>query len=150
MLKKLSKSIRGYVTPSILTMIFMIGEVIIECLIPFITANLVNQIKAGGELTVLLKTGLVLVLLAVISLCCGGTGAFTCAKASAGFAKNLRHNVFSRIQSFSFQNIDKFSTSSLVTRLTTDITNLQMSYMMLIRTAIRSPFMFVFAIIMAF
>ena len=150
MLKKLSKSIRGYVTPSILTMIFMIGEVIIECLIPFITANLVNQIKAGVELTVLLKTGLVLVLLAVISLCCGGTGAFTCAKASAGFAKNLRHNVFSRIQSFSFQNIDKFSTSSLVTRLTTDITNLQMSYMMLIRTAIRSPFMFVFAIIMAY
>lgn len=150
MLKKLSKSIRGYVTPSILTMIFMIGEVIIECLIPFITANLVNQIKAGVELTILLKTGLVLVLLAVISLCCGGTGAFTCAKASAGFAKNLRHNVFSRIQSFSFQNIDKFSTSSLVTRLTTDITNLQMSYMMLIRTAIRSPFMFVFAIIMAY
>ena len=150
MLKKLSKSIRGYVTPSILTLIFMIGEVIIECLIPFITANLVNQIKAGVELTVLLKTGLVLVLLAVISLCCGGTGAFTCAKASAGFAKNLRHNVFSRIQSFSFQNIDKFSTSSLVTRLTTDITNLQMSYMMLIRTAIRSPFMFVFAIIMAY
>ena len=150
MLKKLSKSIRAYVTPSILTMIFMIGEVIIECLIPFITANLVNQIKAGVELTVLLKTGLVLVLLAVISLCCGGTGAFTCAKASAGFAKNLRHNVFSRIQSFSFQNIDKFSTSSLVTRLTTDITNLQMSYMMLIRTAIRSPFMFVFAIIMAY
>ena len=86
----------------------------------------------------------------MISLCCGGIAAFTCAKASAGFAKNLRHDVFTRIQSFSFHNIDKFSTSSLVTRLTTDITHVQMSYMMIIRTAIRSPLMFVFAITMAY
>ncbi len=150
MIKKLAKSIREYKTPSIITMLLMVGEVVIECLIPFITARLVNQIKAGVGLDVLLKTGLLLVGLAVISLCCGGVAAFTCSKASAGFAKNLRHDVFTRIQSFSFHNIDKFSTSSLVTRLTTDITHVQMSYMMIIRTAIRSPLMFVFAIIMAY
>ena len=150
MIKKLAKSIREYKTPSIITMFLMVGEVVIECLIPFITARLVNQIKAGVALDVLLKTGLLLVGLAVVSLCCGGFAAFTCAKASAGFAKNLRHDVFTRVQRFSFHNIDKFSTSSLVTRLTTDITNVQMSYMMVIRTAIRSPLMFVFAIIMAY
>lgn len=150
MIKKLAKSIRQYKTPSIITMLLMVGEVVIECLIPFITARLVNDIKAGVELSVLLKTGLILVVLAMVSLCCGGVAAFTCAKASAGFAKNLRHDVFKRIQSFSFNNIDKFSTSSLVTRLTTDITHVQMSFMMVIRTAIRSPLMFVFAITMAY
>ncbi len=150
MIRKLAKSIREYKTPSIITMLLMVGEVVIECLIPFITANLVNQIKAGVEMSVLIKTGLILVGLAVISLCCGGVAAFTCSKASAGFAKNLRHDVFTRIQSFSFHNIDKFSTSSLVTRLTTDITHVQMSYMMIIRTAIRSPLMFAFAIFMAY
>ena len=150
MIRKLSKSIREYKTPSILTMLLMVGEVVIECLIPFITARLVNQINAGVELTFLLKTGLLLVLFAMISLCCGGVAAYTCAKASAGFAKNLRHDVFTRIQKFSFRKIDKFSTSSLVTRLTTDITNVQISYMMIIRIAIRSPLMFVFAIVMAY
>lgn len=150
MIKKLAKSIREYKTPSIITMFLMVGEVVIECLIPFITARLVNEIKAGVEISVLLKVGLMLAGLAVISLCCGGAAAYTCSKASAGFAKNLRHDVFTRIQSFSFNNIDKFSTSSLVTRLTTDITNVQMSYMMIIRTAIRSPLMFVFAIVMAY
>ncbi len=150
MIKKLAKSIREYKAPSIITMLLMVGEVVIECLIPFITAQLVNDIKAGVELTVLLKTGLMLAGLAIVSLCCGGIAAFTCSKASAGFAKNLRHDVFTRIQSFSFHNIDKFSTSSLVTRLTTDITHVQMSYMMIIRTAIRSPLMFAFAIVMAY
>ncbi|MBQ6885395.1 MAG: ABC transporter ATP-binding protein [Clostridia bacterium] len=150
MIKKLAKSIREYKAPSIITMLLMVGEVVIECLIPFITARLVNDIKAGVELTVLLKTGLMLAGLAIVSLCCGGIAAFTCSKASAGFAKNLRHDVFTRIQSFSFHNIDKFSTSSLVTRLTTDITHVQMSYMMIIRTAIRSPLMFAFAIVMAY
>lgn len=150
MIRKLAKSIREYKTPSIITMLLMVGEVVIECLIPFITADLVNDIKAGVELSELLKTGLILVALAVVSLSCGGIAAYTCSKASAGFAKNLRHDVFTRIQKFSFHNIDKFSTSSLVTRLTTDITHVQMSYMMIIRTAIRSPLMFVFAIIMAY
>ena len=150
MIRKLAKSIREYKTPSIITMLLMVGEVVIECLIPFITADLVNDVKAGVELSELLKTGLILVALAVVSLSCGGIAAYTCSKASAGFAKNLRHDVFTRIQKFSFHNIDKFSTSSLVTRLTTDITHVQMSYMMIIRTAIRSPLMFVFAIIMAY
>ncbi len=150
MIKKLAASIREYKTPSLLTLIFIVGEVIIECFIPFITAQLVNNIKSGVAIDELLKTGLTLFLLAVLSLTCGGVAGYTCSKASSGFAKNLRHDVFSRIQIYTFSNIDKFSSSSLVTRLTTDITNIQMSYMMLIRIAIRSPLMFIFAIVMAY
>ncbi len=150
MIKTLAKSIREYKFPSILTVFLMIGEVIIEVLIPFITANLVNNIKANAPIEMVIKTGLILVGMALISLCFGCGGALTCAKASAGFAKNLRQDMFKRIQSFSFSNIDKFSASSLVTRLTTDITHVQMSYMMIIRTAIRSPMMFIFSIIMAY
>ena len=150
MIKRLLGCVREYKLPSILTLIFIIGEVIIEVLIPFITADLVNSIKAGAEMSELLKTGLLLALMAVVSLTCGGIAAFTCAKASAGFAKNLRGDLFRKIQTYSFENIDKFSTASLVTRLTTDIGNVQMSYMMIIRTAIRSPLMFIFSIIMAY
>ncbi len=150
MIKKLAGSIREYKKPSLLTVIFIMGEVIIECLIPFITANLINQIKAGIDLTDILVTGAILAVAAIVSLCCGGAAAYMCSKASAGFAKNLRHDLFTKIQGYSFQNIDKFSSSSLVTRLTTDVTNVQMSYMMLIRTAIRSPMMFIFSIFMAY
>ncbi len=151
MIKKLAKSIREYKTPSIITMLLMVGEVVIECLIPFITANLIGKLQMQTiDWNEIIKTGLLLIGLAIVSLSCGGVAAFTASKAAAGFAKNLRHDVFTRIQSFSFNNIDKFSTSSLVTRLTTDITNVQMSYMMIIRTAIRSPLMFTFAIIMAY
>lgn len=150
MVKRLLGCVREYKLPSILTLIFIIGEVIIEVLIPFITADLVNSIKAGAEMSELLQTGGVLALMAVVSLTCGGIAAFTCAKASAGFAKNLRGDLFRKIQTYSFENIDKFSTASLVTRLTTDIGNVQMSYMMIIRTAIRSPLMFIFSIIMAY
>lgn len=150
MIKTLAKSIREYKLPSILTLIFIMGEVLIEVYIPFITADLVNNIKASAPIETVIKTGLYLVLMAVISLCCGGIAALTCAKASAGFAKNLRHDMFAKIQNYSFANIDKFSSTSLVTRLTTDITNVQMAYMMIIRTAVRSPMMFVFAIIMAY
>ncbi len=150
MIKTLAKSIREYKLPSVLTLIFISAEVIIEVLIPFITADLVNNIKAAVPIEEVVKTGLLLILLALVSLCCGGIAAVTCAKASAGFARNLRRDMFSKIQSYSFSNIDKFSSTSLVTRLTTDITNVQMSYMMLIRTAIRSPMMFVFSIIMAY
>ena len=150
MIKTLAKSIREYKLPSILTLVFIMGEVLIEVAIPFITANLVNNIKDNAPIETVIKTGLLLILMALISLCCGGIAAVTCAKASAGFAKNLRRDMFSKIQSYSFANIDKFSSTSLVTRLTTDITNVQMSYMMLIRTAIRSPMMFVFSIIMAY
>lgn len=151
MIRKLARSIREYKTPSIITMLLMVGEVVIECLIPFITANLIGKLQMETiDWTEIVKTGLLLVGLAILSLGCGGIAAFTASKAAAGFAKNLRHDVFTRIQNFSFHNIDKFSTSSLVTRLTTDITNVQMSYMMIIRTAIRSPLMFTFAIIMAY
>ncbi|MBE5926233.1 MAG: ABC transporter ATP-binding protein [Lachnospiraceae bacterium] len=150
MILRLTKCIREYIIPTILTLIFIIGEVIIECLIPFITAYLVNRIKAGAETKEIFLTGLILIALAIISLCCGGIAGFTCAKASAGFAKNLRHDVFNKIQTYSFENIDKFSSSSLVTRLTTDITNVQMSFMMVIRTAVRSPLMLVFSVIIAY
>ena len=150
MIKTLMKSIRENKIPSILTLIFITGEVIIEVLIPFITADLVNNIKAGVPIEEVIKTGLVLILMAVISLACGGIAAVTCAKASAGFARNLRSDMFRKIQSFSFSNIDKFSSTSLVTRLTTDITHVQMSYMMIIRTAVRSPMMFIFSIVMAY
>lgn len=150
MLKKLSKCIREYKKPSILTFIFIIFEVVIECLIPFFTSDLVNKIEAGTDMSSILKTGGILAAMALISLCCGGVAGITCAKASSGFAKNLRHDMFHRVQTYSFNNIDKFSSSSLVTRMTTDVSNVQMSYMMLIRTAVRAPLMLVFAITMAF
>ncbi len=150
MIKKLASCIREYKLPSILSLIFIIGEVIIEVLIPFITADLVNKIKAGASMPELLSTGAVLAVMALVSLTFGGAAGLVCAKASAGFAKNLRGDVFRKIQTYSFENIDNFSTASLVTRLTTDIGNVQMSYMMLIRTAIRSPLMFVFSITMAY
>lgn len=150
MIKTLAKSIREYKLPSILTLIFIMGEVVIEVLIPYITADLVNSIKANAPMETVVKTGLILILMAVISLGCGGIAAVTCAKASAGFGKNLRRDIFTKIQNFSFSNIDKFSSTSLVTRLTTDVTNVQMSYMMIIRTAVRSPMMFIFSVIMAY
>ena len=150
MIKKLAGCVREYKLPSVLTFIFIVCEVIIECIIPFITANLVNKIKAGCELREIISTGLVLILLAILSLCCGGIAGVTCAKASSGFAKNLRHDIFAKIQTYTFENIDKFSSASLVTRLTTDIQNVQMAYMMVIRLAVRCPLMFIFAIIMAY
>ncbi|MDD5900492.1 MAG: ABC transporter ATP-binding protein, partial [Lachnospiraceae bacterium] len=150
MLKKLLGSVREYKKVSILTPILMIGEVVMECLIPFVIAELVNRIKAGCEFSVILRYGLALFLMACVSLAFGGFAGMTGSTASCGFAKNLRHDVFYRVQEFSFENIDKFSASSLVTRLTTDIANVQMAYMMLIRIAIRSPLMFVFAIVMSF
>ena len=149
-LRRLAKSVREYKKTSILTMIFIVGEVIIECFIPFIVANLTNDIKNGCGLDVIWVNGLKLIILAVLSLTFGGLAGFTAAKASAGFAKNLRHDLFFKVQTYSFSNIDRFSSSSLVTRLTTDVANVQMSYMMIIRIAIRAPLMFVFAIIMAY
>ncbi len=150
MLKKLLSCVREYKRPTLLTFLFIVGEVIIECFIPFITAELVNQMKLDMEMKRLLIIGVSLIAMALVSLCCGGLAGYMSAKASAGFAKNLRNDIFDRIQDYSFRNIDKFSSSSLVTRLTTDVSNVQMSYMMLIRTAIRAPLMFVFSIIMAY
>lgn len=150
MIKKLAKSIREYKTPTILTLIFIVAEAIIEVSIPFITANMVTKIKEGADINEIIKIGVFLAVLACISLACGGIAGFTCAKASAGFAKNLRNDIFHKIQSFTFENIDNFSSTSLVTRMTTDVTNVQMSYMMIIRIAIRSPLMLIFSIIMAY
>ena len=150
MIKKIAQSIREYKLPSILTFLFIVFEAIIECLIPFITADMVNNIEAGAPISFVIKTGVILIVMALASLSCGGIAGITCAKASAGFAKNLRTDLFSRIQTYSFENIDKFSTSSLVTRMTTDVQNVQMAYMMIIRTAIRAPLMLIFSIIMAY
>ncbi|MBE5733551.1 MAG: ABC transporter ATP-binding protein [Clostridiales bacterium] len=172
--KTLSKSIREYKKPSLLAPFFVAIEVILECLIPFvmtlllgamdyITANPTNpnpisvkivKLIFGNSQPVLLTTilwfGLALLLLAFLSLTCGALSGRFCAVASSGFAKNLRKDMFYKIQDFSFSNIDKFSSSSLITRLTTDVMHVEMSYMMIIRTAIRSPFMLIFSMVMAF
>ncbi len=151
MIKKLARSIREYKWLSILTLLLMVGEVVLECLIPRMSADLLNQIKSENMVMGdVIKTGILLALMAVLSLICGGLAGFTSAKASSGFAKNLRHDVFSKIQEFSFANIDKFSSSSLVTRLTTDISSVQMAFMMMIRIAVRSPLMLIFSITMAY
>lgn len=148
-LKTLSHAVRGYVAPSILTPLFVSMEVIVECCIPLLTSGLIDKIEAGCELSEIMRYGMLLVLLAALSLTFGVLSGRFCAIASCGFAKNLRHDMYYRIQGFSFSNIDRFSTPSLVTRLTTDVSNVQMSYMMLIRTAIRCPLVLVFAFVMS-
>lgn len=150
MLKRLMRCIGEFKKPAILTPLFMVGEVAIDCLIPFMIANLINQIKAGCEIGVIVKHGVILLVMALFSLLFGGLAGFTASKAAAGFARNLRRKLYERVQAFSFENIDKFSTASLVTRMTTDVANVQMSFMMVIRSAIRSPLMFIFSVIMSF
>lgn len=174
-IKQLSKSVREYKRPSLLAPVFVMFETIIECLIPWIMTlllgvldvasrpqgnhdqflvKLLEFLKGGAEnpsyILIILEFGAVLMVLATLSLTCGVKAGKYTAIASSGFAKNLRKDLYYRIQGFSFSNIDKFSSSSLITRLTTDVTNVEMSYMMIIRTAIRAPFMMVFAMIMAF
>ncbi|MBQ3162148.1 MAG: ABC transporter ATP-binding protein [Oscillospiraceae bacterium] len=150
MIKKLASCIREYKRDSILTPVLVSLEVVMECIIPFIIAELVNQIKGGCDMKTILNYGLVLVVMAILSLTFGSLAGITCATASCGFAKNMRRDMFYSIQNFSFENIDRFSTSSLVTRLTTDVTNVQMAFMMIIRMAVRCPFMLIFAFVMAF
>lgn len=150
MIKQLFKSVREYKGSSLITPFFVALEVVMECAIPFMIANLVNSIKAGCEINLLLKDGLLLVLMALLSLIFGTIAGFTSSKASCGFAKNLRKDMFYAIQKYSFENIDHFMTSSLVTRMTTDVTNVQNAYMMLIRIAIRAPLLLIFAFTMAF
>ena len=150
MLKKLAQSIREYKRASILSPILITGEVILECLIPFIIARLVNQIKSGCEYRVIVTYGGILFLMACLSLAFGAAAGATSARASCGFGKNLRKDLFYRVQAFAFENIDKFSSSSLVTRMTTDVFNVQNAYMMIIRVAVRAPLMFLFAIIMSY
>ncbi len=150
MIRELAKSIREFKKASLMTPMFVTMEVVLECIIPFVIAQLVNQIKAGCEFSVIAGYGLVLVAMAGLSLAFGALAGASCATASCGFARNLRKDMYYKIQGYSFQNIDKFSTSSLVTRLTTDVTNVQMAYMMIVRTAIRCPLMLVFSFTMAF
>ena len=148
--KKLLGSVREFKAAAIVTVIFIILEVFIEVVIPFITADMVNAIKDGAALSGVVRTGLFLVFLAVLSLASGATAGYLGSKASSGFARNLRHDIYCRVQDFSFENIDRFSSASLVTRMTTDIGNVQMAFMMVIRIAIRAPLMFLFAIVMAY
>ena len=150
MIKTLSKSIREFKKPAILTPILVVGEVVLECIIPFVIANLVNEMQAGCGMDVIIRYGVQLVIMAVLSLILGVAAGSTCATASTGFSRNLRQDMFYRIQDYSFENIDKFSVSSLVTRMTTDVINVQMSFMMIIRVAIRGPLMLIFSFIMGF
>lgn len=149
MIKKLIKSVREYKTSSILTSVFVCLEVIIEVFLPLLMAELIDQIYAE-ELNQIFKLGIILVVGAFVSLLFGVLSGRCCAKASSGFAKNLRKDMYYKIQNFSFSNIDKFSSASLVTRLTTDVSNVQHAYMMIIRIAVRSPLMFIFSLIMSF
>lgn len=147
-LKRLSKCIKGYTVQSVLSPLFIALEVVIEVYIPFITAQLIDSIQNGCDLQQIGKYGIRLVIMAVLSLTCGALAGLFCSIASCGFAKNIRRDLYYAVQNFSFSNIDKFSSSSLVTRLTTDVANVQNSYMMIIRTALRSPMMLAFSIIM--
>ena len=148
--KTLGGSIRENKRNSIIAPVFVLGEVIIECAIPFITARLINEMSAGCGIDVIARYGIVLTIMALISLACGTIAGIAASIASTGFARNLRHDMFASIQRFSFSNIDRFSTNSLVTRLTTDTQNVQMAYMQIIRSAVRSPMMIIFAATMAF
>lgn len=149
MIKQLSKSIREYKLASVLTPLLVSLEVVMEVLIPYLMGKLIDNGIKAGDTAFVVKTGLLLIVLCVFSLLFGAAAGVTAAKASAGFAKNLRHDMFHRVQDFSFANLDKFSTSGLVTRLTTDVTNLQNSYQMIIRIAVRSPAMLIFSLFMA-
>ena len=150
MIRQFTGCIREFKRPTVFTLLCMVGEVAIEVLIPFYTADLINEVKAGAALDGIVRAGLILVLMALVSLGCGAAGGYFGSRASAGFARNVRHDVFTRVQDFSFENIDRFSTASLVTRMTTDVNNVQMAFMMCIRIAVRAPLMFLFAIVMAY
>ena len=182
MIGKLAKSVREYKLPSILSVVFVALEVVLEVFLPFICSDLLNFIEGvngvradgiettvhrftvfgidtGASVSGALDSGAIgyifayagiLIVMAALSLTCGLLSGMFCARASAGFAKNLRKDLYYKIQGFSFENIDSFSTSSLVTRLTTDVTNVQNAYMMIIRIAVRSPLMFIAALVMAF
>ena len=149
MIKRLAGCIREYKRSTILTPVFMVGEVVCECIIPLLTADLINAIQAHCTVDVIVGYGWKLFVIAMCSLGFGALSGWFCADAAAGFAKNLRHDLYYKVQGFSFSNIDSFSTTSLVTRLTTDIFNIQNAFMMLIRTAVRAPMMLVFAVIMS-
>ena len=150
MIKRLMQSVREYKKDSILAPLYVSCEVVLEVIIPFLTAALIDKGIDAGDMNYVLKIGMLLILCALISLTFGILSGRSASIAAAGFAKNLRKDMFDNVQNFSFSNIDKFSTASIVTRLTTDVANVQMAYMMIIRTAVRSPFMMIAALVMAF
>jgi len=150
MVRKLLRSVREYKKHSILAPVFVIFEVIMEVVIPLLMANLIDFGIDDGNLEYIVKMGVVLVVFALISLIFGILSGRSAAIASAGFAKNLRKDMYYKVQNFSFSNIDKFSTASIVTRLTTDVTNVQNAYMMIIRVAVRAPIMLICALVLAF
>lgn len=149
-IRVLKKSIREYKRDSILTPILVAFESLTECFLPLMVATLVNKMQNGCDLSVIVKYGVILIIMACFSLLFGALAGITAANASAGFGKNLRKDLFVAVQNFSFENIDRFSASSLVTRMTTDVTNVQMAYMMIIRTVVRAPLMLIFSLIMGF
>ena len=149
MIKTLMKSIKGYGVPSLLSILFVSFEVIMEVSIPFVMKYLIDEMNTSNIEKIIIYS-VILVVMSIFSLIFGALAGKFCARGSTGFARNLRRNIYKNITDFSFSNIDKFSTPSLVTRITTDVTNVQMSYMQIIRTAVRAPFMMIFSIIMAF
>ena len=146
----LARSLREFGKPAWATPFLVTGEVVLECAIPFVTAQLIDALALGGGVSSIAGHAAILIIMALASLAFGTAAGVTCSIAATGLAKNLRHDVFHKIQGFSFSNIDRFSTSSLVTRLTTDVTNVQQAFMMIIRMAIRCPLMAIFSIVMAF
>ena len=150
MIGKLSKSIRQYKKQTILTPLFVAFEVILEVLIPLLMSRIIDEGLSKGNMEVVYITGVILVICSFISLACGILSGLNGSKASVGFAANLRHDLFYKVQDFSFYNIDKFSTSSLITRLTTDVGNIQFAFQMIIRIAVRAPLMLITSVIAAF
>lgn len=150
MVRKLLRSVREYKTSSLLAPLFVTCEVILEVIIPMLMANLIDFGIEAGNMQYILKMGLALIICCIVSLTFGALSGKYAAVASAGFAKNLREDMYNKVQEYSFSNIDKFSTASIVTRLTTDITNIQNAYMMSIRVVVRCPIMLIFALFMAF
>ena len=150
LVRTLGKSLREYRKPSILTPIFVVVEGVLEILIPTVMAALIDEGITGKSMPAIGKFGLILLACSLCSLAAGFLAGKFAAIAGAGFAKNLRHDEFEKVQGFSFTNIDKFSTGSIITRLTTDVTNLQNAYQMLIRMAVRGPVMLIFSMIVSF
>ena len=148
MFKTLSKEIGEYKKDTIMTPLFMVGEVAMECLIPAVMAILIDHMYTES-VTMVIRYGAILIVLALVSLYCGASSARAGARAGAGFAKNLRKDLFYHVQEFSFKDIDDFSSSSLVTRLTSDVSSVQNAFQMIIRMAVRAPLMLIFSIVMA-
>ena len=150
MIKRLSQCIREYKKDAILSPLYVLVESLLDVAIPFVMAGLIDKGIEAGNMSMILRYGAILVGFALVALTFGALSGWSCARATAGFARNLRHDMFHHLQVYSFSNIDKFSVPGLVTRMTTDITNVQQAFMMIIRIAVRAPLVLIFAFTMAF